>query len=109
MPVEFRQSWDREDSSPLQPPDLLRRNPEGLSYFLDEHHVLLVGWSVSGSNAASSQTEDPTIAAIDVTEGVLRLDLVSPAARHKGTFWFELVTQKLRRSVVDSKEVFRSK
>ena len=50
-----------------------------------------------------------TVAAIDFADRTLRLDLVSDGKVYKGTFWIDLDAQKLMRSVLDGKEVFRAK
>jgi hypothetical protein len=57
----------------------------------------------------SSQPGDATISAIDVTDGILRLDLLSPGGEFKGSFWVDLSARKLVRAIVDGQEMDLSK
>ena len=64
---------------------------------------------LAGSLLESSQIAIPSISAIDLANGVLRLDLVSDRAKYKGTFWIDLDAGTLLRSVLDGREVFKAK
>jgi hypothetical protein len=61
------------------------------------------------SDSGTSVGGHLTVIAIDITDRTLRLDLVSDFRRYSGTFWIDLDAQKLTRTVVDGKEVFKDK
>ena len=62
-----------------------------------------------GSEAGSSGAAFPTVAAVELTNQTLRLDLVSDGNKYSASFWIDLNVQKLTRTVLDGKEVFRAK
>ena len=63
----------------------------------------------TAGSSGSSQPGKLTTTAIHLTDGVLRLDLLSDGGRYKGTFWIDLKAERLLRSVVDGKEFFKAK
>ena len=64
---------------------------------------------LAGSTLETSKVAFPTVGAIGLANGVLRLDLVSDRAKYKGTFWIDLDAGTLLRSVLDGREVFKAK
>jgi hypothetical protein len=58
----------------------------------------------TAESAGGSQPGKPTIEGIELESRVLRLVLVSPGRRYQASFWIDLSTAKLLRSVVDGKE-----
>jgi len=63
----------------------------------------------TAGSTGSPQPGKQTITALDLTDGVLRLDLLSEGGKYKATFWIDLKAGLLLRSVVDGKEYFKIK
>jgi hypothetical protein len=62
-----------------------------------------------GSNPNSSTTGRLSIASVEFVARILQLNLVSDGGKFNGSFWIDLDSQKLLRTVLDGKEVFRAK
>jgi hypothetical protein len=58
----------------------------------------------TAESAGGSFPGDPTLDDLDLTNGILRLDLSSPKRRYRASFWMNLAENRLLRSVVDGKE-----
>ena len=52
-----------------------------------------------------SQPGKPAIKAFDLTDSILRLDLVSEGGKFTGSFWIDLKAKKTIKSVVDGVEM----
>jgi hypothetical protein len=52
-----------------------------------------------------SQPGTPSIRAIDFTDGILRLDMVSEGGKFTGSFWMDFKAKKVIRSVVDGQKM----
>jgi Leucine Rich repeat len=59
----------------------------------------------TADSGPSSQPGLPTITAVNTNSGLLRLDLLSPLGKYKGTFWIDIPAAKVVRTVIDGKEV----
>lgn len=63
-----------------------------------------VAFFTAGSRGGS-QPGTQTIKAIDVTDGILRLDLLSEGGKFTGSFWIDLKKQKIIKSIIDGQEM----
>ncbi len=59
----------------------------------------------TANSAGGSQLASATISGFDVTDDVLRLDLLSPGGKFKGSFWIDLKASKVLRSMIDGQEM----
>lgn len=64
-------------------------------------------WTARGG--LDSQGASPAIDRIDVADGILQLDLSGGGTTYNGSFWVNLTTLRLLRSVVDGRTVFEVK
>jgi hypothetical protein len=59
----------------------------------------------TANSAGGSQPATGTISDIELSDGILRLDLLSPGGKFKGTFWINLKAQKIVKSTIDGTEM----
>jgi hypothetical protein len=76
------------------------KNPDGVILA----HAAPPAFFTAGS-AGGSQPGKPTIKAFDLSDSILRLDLVSEGGKFTGSFWIDLKEKKTIKSVVDGVEM----
>ena len=82
-----------------------------LSQWLDAHSVSIPIVSAvparffSGPNSSIRKSLPPKLEKIDFTNGVMRLDIKGMNLQQLGTFWVDLQTKKVIKSVVDGQEM----
>ncbi len=59
----------------------------------------------TAQSLGGSQPGTPSIKAIDLTDGLLRLDLVSEGGKFAGSFWIDLKARKVIKSIIDGQEM----
>ena len=70
---------------------------------VDLRHAVPLPFFTAGSRGGSFFGK-PTVTDIDITDGVLRLDLLSDGDKYRASFWIDLAAQKLLRATIDGKE-----
>ena len=67
------------------------------------HGVPFEFWTKNSSG--SSEVGFPTVTGIDISGQLLRLDLLSSGGKYKGTFWIDLNSNKVVKTIIDGKQV----
>jgi hypothetical protein len=106
----FRSPVTAEGTEGAIAPFLERFSDKQLMEVRDSHLRIGLGSGVpfefwTMNSGGGSQPGFPTVTGIDISGKLLRLDLLSSGGRYKGTFWIDLKSNKLVKTIIDGKLV----